>query len=177
MIKLVSAVIAMFVIVLPAGTAYARQSGYHGSSAVVPITQYQTVYNHNQGNHSGDWTICGYVTKASYTQTASCNQTVSVSTTITGNIGYSISKISASVGFSVSHTTSVSQGFTTGVTVKPGGFGDYDAGIYYDQHEIGLRHRTCNPNTGTCGPWSRVDNITVQRFITTTGHYFGTKAA
>jgi hypothetical protein len=176
MIKFMSVAIATLALTIPAGTAYAQQLGQQRPAAVVPVTEYQTTYNHNEGDHSGDWKKCGYVTKAHYTQTASCTSSVSVSTTISGDVGYSIDKISSSVGFSVTHTSTVSVGFTTGVTVKPGGSGYYDAGIRYDRHKIGLRHRTCNPNTGTCGPWSRVDNITVQRYITVTGHYFGTGA-
>lgn len=173
MIKFAAAAMAAAAIALPASTAFAQSA----HAAVVPITQYQTTYNVNQGDHSGDWTICGHVSEAPYTQPASCTESVSVSTGVSGNIGYSIPEISASAGFNVSVSVSVGQSFNTGVMVKPGGSGNYDAGIWYDQHEIGLSHRTCNPNTGTCGPWSPVDNIIVQDYIAPTGLYFGTGAS
>jgi len=160
---------------LTSGTAFAQPISQHGIKPV-PITQVQRVYKKYEGRHSGDWTHCGYVTKEHYAQTATCSESVSVSTAISGNIGYTIGEIATSSGFSVSITKTVSQGYSTSVTVRPGGQGFVDAGIYYGRFKIGLRRRTCNPNTGTCGPWSRVDAITVQHYITVTARYAGTGA-
>jgi hypothetical protein len=158
---------------LTSGTAFAQPAGHR---AVVPVRQVETVFKKFEGIHSGDWTVCGYVTKHDYAQTATCSESVSVSTTVAGNIGYTIDEISTSAGFSVSVTRTVSEGYSTSVTVRPGGHGFFDAGIVYGRWKIGLRHRTCNPNTGTCGPWSRVDVITIQHYITVTARYTGTGA-
>jgi hypothetical protein len=157
---------------LTTGTAFAQPAGH---SAVVPIHEVQRVYKNFEGRHSGDWSICGYVTKEPYTQTATCTESVSVSTTISGNSGYTIPEIGASAGFSVSVTKTVSQGYSTSVTVRPGGHGFVEAGIYYGRYKIGLRRRTCNPGI-PCPPWSRVDAITVQHYITVTARYVGSGA-
>jgi hypothetical protein len=160
---------------LTSGTAFAQSTGQHGKD-LPPAVQDQTVYKIFEGRHSGDWTPCGYVTAEPYAQTATCSESVSVSTTIAGNIGYTISEIGSAAGFSVSVTRTVSEGYSTSVTVKPHGHGLVEAGIYYGRWKIGLRHRSCSLLTGKCGPWSRVDAITVQNYITVTARYTGTGA-
>ena len=136
--------------------------------------KYRGVNKTYKGAFSGDWSHCVYVTKAKYTQTVSCTRGATVTETISGNIGFSASVISANVGFNVSFASTVSSSIS--VTVKRGGFGWYDVGFRYNRYTIGMEKRRCLAPSNVCGPWSRPDTVTVQQHTGNTYHYFGTGA-
>lgn len=136
-------------------------------------TEYRGIHKTSQGDHSGDWVRCEFVSKAKYTQTANCSKGKSVSLTISETFGYSDGEISAAVGFSVSYSSTVTAG--NAVTIKPGGSGWLDVGFRYHGYSIEMQKRTCHTVPG-CGAWGDSHTIVVQQHLGPTFHYFGTGA-
>jgi len=132
------------------------------------------INKHYVGTYSGDWTRCNYVTKASYTQSVNCSEGRTVSESISGSASFSAGSVSASIGFNVSYSTTVTAG--NSVTIKPGGSGWFDVGFRYQQYTIDMEKRTC-VSPGPCGSWSAPQKVTVQNHQGNTFHYFGTGAA
>jgi hypothetical protein len=126
-----------------------------------------------EGQHSGDWQHCVYITKENYTQYPNCSVGVTVTTDVSGNAGFTYDSISAGVGFDVSYSTTITGG--NGVVVKKGGSGWFDAGFRYNQYKIGMERRTC-VSPGPCGSWSKPYWVTVQQHLGNTFAYFGTGA-
>jgi hypothetical protein len=166
-----AAVLAGSTVPLLAGAA-AAQARPHD---VIYTTQYRAVHKVNNGDKSGDWTHCLYVTKAKYTQYPSCSQGVTVTEAISGGYGFSSDIISSSVGFSVSYSQTIST--SDSVQVKPGGHGWFDMGFRYDQYTVGMEVRTCIVETGSCTRWSGPTRTVVQRHLGQTYFYFGTGAS
>jgi hypothetical protein len=144
----VAAALAGSTVPMLAGSA-AAQARPHD---VIYTTQYRAVHKVNNGDRSGDWTHCLYVTKARYTQ-----------------------YLSSSVGFSVSYSQTIST--SDSVQVKPGGHGWFDMGFRYDQYTVGMEVRTCIVETGSCTRWSPPTRTVVQRHLGQTYFYFGTGAS
>jgi hypothetical protein len=136
-------------------------------------TEYHGIHKTSEGDHSGDWVRCNYISKASYTQTASCSKGKSVSTTISETFGYSDGEISTAVGFSVSYSSTVTAG--NSVTIKAGGSGWFDVGFRYHGYSIEMQKRTCH-TVGGCSAWTDSHTIVVQQHLGPTFHYFGTGA-
>ncbi|HEY7143536.1 MAG TPA: hypothetical protein VH637_04755 [Streptosporangiaceae bacterium] len=135
--------------------------------------EYRGIHKTSRGIFSGDWVRCEFVSKANYTQTASCSKGKSVSTTISVTFGYTKAEISASVGFSVSYTSTVTAG--NSVTIKPGGSGWFDVGFRYHGYSITMQKRICY-RVGGCSAWGNSHKIIVQQHLGPTFHYFGTGA-
>jgi hypothetical protein len=168
---LMVALLILVGLVSPASASASRQAS---PNDVVYYTQYRGVHKTYRGTYSGDWRRCVYVSKAKYRQSVSCSRGVTVSASISGSAGYSNGVISASVGFNVSYSTTVSSSIT--VTVRAGGHGWYDVGFRYSRYTIGMEQRTCIRQTGHCLPWSSPQTVTVQHHLGNTYHYFGTGA-
>jgi hypothetical protein len=146
------------------------------SAAAAPHAVYQETRGIDRtyhGQHSGDWAHCTYVTKANYTQYPNCSVGQTVTADISGDIGFTYDAISASVGFDVSFSTTVTAG--NSVVVKAGGSGWFDVGFVYASYRVGMERRTCY-TPGPCNPWSRPDWVTVQDHLGNTFYYFGTGA-
>jgi hypothetical protein len=135
-------------------------------------TEYRGVHKTFEGDHSGDWVHCEYVTKANYVQTAGCSRGKTVSTGISYTFGFSDGEISEAVGFNVSFSTTVTA--SNSVTIEPGGSGWFDVGFRYAEYKIGMEKRVCSRIN--CLPWSKPKTVTVQKHLGGTFHYFGTGA-
>jgi hypothetical protein len=134
--------------------------------------EYRGVHKTFEGDHSGDWRHCEYVTKANYVQTAGCSKGKTVSTGISYTFGFSDGEISEAVGFNVSFSTTVTA--SNSVTIEPGGSGWFDVGFRYAEYKIGMEKRVCSRIN--CLPWSKPKTVTVQKHLGGTFHYFGTGA-
>ncbi len=154
----------------------------HGraSSGTVPqieqwTPQYSSVSRQTFGPTAGDWVVCNWVQKVSYTQTADCTQNVTTSSTIGGSLNtVPASFIDGVLGFNISWTHSFSQGAGNSVVIAPGGSGPYYAGVEYHPVTITTEGRTCDLQ-GSCTPWATQTN-SVQQYISPTFRYGGTGA-
>jgi RHS repeat-associated protein len=94
-------------------------------------TEYDLLSKVYEGEKSGDWTHCLYVTAQNAEQWPSCNKSVTVTAEVDGSIGSDVPSwiLSVEVGFNVSYSTSV--GNSDGFEINPGGHGWIDAGFRY----------------------------------------------
>lgn len=173
---LIFAATLLSTMVLCGGTAMAQAAPAATPRLVPhPEVQYRAAYRHNEGDFSGDWVHCEFVTKSKSTLTWTCTRTVTVTETTSATFGFSDGEISSSVGFNVSYATGVSDAVS--VRVKPGGSGWIDNGFRYDRFVVGMEKRTCvQTNILSCPPWPKPRAITVQRHLGNTFQYFGTGA-
>jgi hypothetical protein len=158
------------------GTAMA-QPAHHAAPRLIPnkVVQYRAAYKHFQGDFSGDWVHCEFVTKSKSTLTWTCTKTVTVTETTSATFGFSDGVISSNVGFNVAYAAGVSDAVS--VKVRPGGSGWIDNGFRYGRYVVGMEKRTCiHTFILSCPPWPKARNITVQRHLGNTFQYFGTGA-
>jgi RHS repeat-associated protein len=143
-------------------------------------TEYDLLSKVYEGQHSGDWTHCLYVTAQDAEQWPSCNKSVTVTAEVDGTIGAEIPKsiLSAEVGFNVSYSTST--GNSDGFQINPGGHGFIDAGFRYKLWKLTEKKRSCAQSSYgapiTYGKWSKVYSGSVQQILGVTYKYFGTGA-
>lgn len=168
-----------FILALPGGMAMAHV--IHAQQPVTPKLipngrwEYRAGYEHFEGDFSGDWVHCLYVTKQRSTLSYSCTKTVTISESISGNIGFPIKEISASVGFNVTYSAGVS--VAGSVRVKAGGSGWLDDGFRYSRYVVGMEKRWCVQTLIlSCNGWSGPHPVTVQHHLGNTFYYFGTGA-
>src|ERR1700685_982068 len=85
------------------GTAMAQTTA-SAKPHLIPHEQveYRAAYKDNQGDFSGDWVHCLYVTKSKSTLTYTCTKTLTVSESTSATAGFTDGEISAAVGFNVS---------------------------------------------------------------------------
>lgn len=138
-------------------------AGQTSPNDVTYKTYYRSASLTNQGDHSGDWKHCMYVTAQKVESHPVCTKNVTVTLTVTGQGGYSAANISGAVGFNVSYATSFGDGQSW--DVAPGKSGWADAGARYTQYLSSMESRTCVVNTGSCSAWSSPQKVTVQKFL------------
>jgi hypothetical protein len=137
------------------------------------VDQYRDVNMVNDGQASGDWTHCLYVTAAKYIQWPTCSQGVTVTEEVSGGAGYSAPDISVAVGFDVSYSKTIST--SDEVEVDPGGSGWFDMGFRYQKYSFGMEMRVCIV-PGSCLAWSSPTATVAQNYLGPTYAYMGTGA-
>jgi hypothetical protein len=158
-------------LIAASGAAMAATSGQHISPpgpGTYVYFNYRAVNVQNQGNFSGDWTLCGHgINDTNNNATFTCTETVTSSTTVQVNATYTAADISTALGFSISHTYTYSTSLGLTITLNPDTQADIDFGTYYAKIYAGIENQRCVISiSGThCYAWSSPTYMTEQKAL------------
>jgi hypothetical protein len=136
----------------------------------VPLVtyNYRIINKVSQGNHTGDWKVCGVgINNTSISGvTFTCTESVSTTTSFTLTSSYTVAEVSSAIGFNIerSYTFSTSLGLT--VPLPPHTQAQIEFGIYYTQFHGTMETQRCVTTAiKVCGPWGSGSPVTVQKAI------------
>ena len=155
-------------VALPA-TASAATMKTDSQHLIPTVTyKYRIIDRVNQGNHTGDWRVCGVGINNTGIKgvTFTCTETVSTTTSFTLTGSYTPEEVSGAMGFNIQRSYTFSTALGLSVPLPAHTEAQIQFGIYYTQFHGEMEKQTCvHTLITTCGPWENEHPVTVQRAI------------